>query len=127
MIYSILLFFHVLISIALTVAILMQSSKGGGLSGVFGGGGGGLGSVFGGRGVATFLSKFTIVLAGLFLLVCLIMGKITHDSGGSRIEQSAVQRARTSRVIPMHSSEAQPAGTDASETETPASNPEGGN
>ncbi len=127
MVYSILLFFHVLISIALTIAILMQSSKGGGLSGVFGGGGGGLGSVFGGRGVATFLSKFTIVMAGLFLLVCLIMGKITHDSGGTQSTQSAVQRARTSRVIPMHSAEAQPAGTEAEATETPASTPDSGN
>lgn len=105
----------------------MQSSKGGGLSGVFGGGGG-LGSVFGGRGVATFLSKFTIVMAGLFLLICLILGKITHDSGGSRTQQSAVQRARTSRVIPMHSTEAsEPTGSNAAETEVPASNPENGN
>jgi preprotein translocase subunit SecG len=123
MFYSILLFFHVLISIALTIAILMQSSKGGGLSSVLGGGGGGLGSVFGGRGVATFLSKFTIVVAGLFLLICLILGKITNDSGNTR-KESPVQQARTSRVIPM---QAQPAETDAAETETPASNPEGGN
>jgi preprotein translocase subunit SecG len=63
--------FHVLVSIALILVVLMQSSKGEGLAGsAFGGGGGLSGAVFGGRGAATFLSKATTVLAILFMVNC---------------------------------------------------------
>lgn len=103
--YTFLLIIHVIISIALTIAILLQSSKGGGLAGVFGGGGG-AGTVFGGRGIATFLSKLTTGLAIAFFLICLILGKITSGDGGAVVRESAVQKARSSTVIPLHSPDA---------------------
>ena len=53
---------HVLVCIFLVVSVLLQSSKGGGLAGMFGGGGGGMGNVFGGRGAASFLAKVTMWL-----------------------------------------------------------------
>lgn len=62
-----LLFIHVVICVLLVMVILLQSSKGSGLAGAFGGGGG-AGAVFGGRGAATFLSKVTTALAILFML-----------------------------------------------------------
>lgn len=62
-----LLALHVLICVFLVLVILLQSSKGGGLAGAFGGMGG-AGTVFGGRGAATFLSKVTGILAVLFFL-----------------------------------------------------------
>lgn len=65
--YPIVLVIHVLFSLALIVAVLLQSSKGEGLAGAFGGGGLS-GAVFGGRGAATFLSKATTVLAVGFML-----------------------------------------------------------
>lgn len=104
--YTLLLIIHVLISIALGITILLQSSKGGGLAGVFGGGGGGGGTVFGGRGVATFLSKLTTGLAIAFFVICLILGKITSGNDGAPVEKSAVQKARSSTVIPIHSPDA---------------------
>jgi len=89
---------HVLVCIGLILIILMQSSKGGGLAGAFGGGGA-MGSVFGGRGAATFLSKTTIALAVIFML-----SSIGHSlfSGGFRggprsvIQQEAMQNRGTS-------------------------------
>jgi len=102
--YTLLLLIHVIVCIALTIVILLQSSKGGGLSGVFGGGGG-MGTVFGGRGVASFLSKLTTGLAIAFLLICLILGKITSGESGPQAQQSAVQKARNRTMIPMHSPE----------------------
>ena len=62
-----LLVLHVLICVFLMLVVLLQSSKGGGLAGAFGGMGG-AGTVFGGRGAATFLSKVTGILAVLFFL-----------------------------------------------------------
>lgn len=81
--YSFLIIIHVLVCIILTIVILLQSSKGGGLAGVFGGGGGGMGAVFGGRGAASFLSRLTTILAILFMLVALILGLITRGGIGS--------------------------------------------
>ena len=57
---------------AMIVAILMQSSKGQGLAGTFGGAGSS--AVFGGRGAATFLSKATTILAVTYMVLCLLIG-----------------------------------------------------
>lgn len=117
--YTFLLIIHVLVSIALAIVILMQSSKGGGLAGVFGGGGGGMGNVFGGRGVASFLSKLTTGLAIAFMVICLVLGKITSGGGGSQVQESAVQRARSSSVIPVYDPDAS-AGQSTPSATTPA-------
>lgn len=68
-----LLLLHILVCIFLVIVILLQSSKGSGLAGAFGGMGG-AGAIFGGRGAATFLSKLTTVLAVLFML-----SSVTHS------------------------------------------------
>ncbi len=65
--YPFLIIIHTLICLALIVVVLLQSSKGEGLAGAFGGGGLS-GAVFGGRGAATFLSKATTVLAIAFMV-----------------------------------------------------------
>ena len=75
--------FHVIVSIALVLVVLLQSSKGEGLAGsAFGGGGGGgmAGAVFGGRGAAGFLSKATTVLAVMFMVNC---GALAYMSAGT--------------------------------------------
>jgi preprotein translocase subunit SecG len=67
--FTVWVIFHVIVSIALVLVVLMQSSKGEGLAGTaFGGSLSG--AVFGGRGAASFLSKATTVLAVLFMLNC---------------------------------------------------------
>jgi len=63
--YGLLVAFHILVSLLLIVAVLLQPGRGGGgMGAVFGGGSST--SVFGGRGATTFLSKATGVLAALF-------------------------------------------------------------
>lgn len=70
--FPVLIVIHVLICLALILVVLMQSSKGEGLTGsAFGGG---LSSaVFGGRGAATFLSKATTGLAVAFMVMCILL------------------------------------------------------
>lgn len=75
---------HVLVCAFLVVTVLLQSGKGGGLAGAFGGGG--TQAVFGGRGAATFLSRATTVLAICFMLTSLTMTVI----GGSGARKSAL-------------------------------------
>jgi len=62
---------HVLICIFLIIAVLLQAGKGGGLASALGGGMGSS-SVLGGRSATTFLTKATAVLAGAFMLICLL-------------------------------------------------------
>jgi len=71
-IYPFLLVIHVIVSLALIIAVLMQSSKGEGLAGAFGGGAL-TGAVFGGRGAATFLSKATTMLAIGFMSTSILL------------------------------------------------------
>ena len=69
---------HLLICIFLVLAILLQSGKGGGLASSLGGGMSSS-SVLGGRSATTFLTKATAVLAGVFMLICLLQS-FTYDA-----------------------------------------------
>ncbi|HID10349.1 MAG TPA: preprotein translocase subunit SecG [Candidatus Latescibacteria bacterium] len=79
---------HVLIAAFLVIAILLQSSRGGGLAGTFGGGS--MGTMFGVRGTATFLTKATIVLAIAFMLSCILYTSFSPTTSPER--RSALQR-----------------------------------
>lgn len=86
--------FHVIVSIALVLVVLMQSAKGEGLAGSMFGGGGLSGAVFGGRGAASFLSKATTALAVVFFLNCIGLAYM-----------SATPTARTDIAAPAESGE----------------------
>ena len=92
-----LILIHIGICVLLIIVILLQSSKGSGLAGAFGGSGG-AGAVFGGRGAATFLSKFTAVLAILFMLSNIGHSIISSRSSASKslIQQEAEKGRRIS-------------------------------
>ena len=90
---------HILVCLLLIISILLQSSKGGGLAGVFGGGGGGMGSVFGGRGAASFLSRVTMWLGIAFAVTSISIAFLSPGSSSdqkSMMEQVAEQERTTS-------------------------------
>ena len=89
---------HVIICIALIMVVLMQSAKGEGLAGAFGGSGI-TGAVFGGRGAATFLSKATTVLAIAFFLSCMLLSFLSPSTGGGGRESSGIQREAQRRAV----------------------------
>jgi len=95
--FTVWVFFHVLVSIGLVLVVLMQSAKGEGLAGGTAFGGGMSGAVFGGRGTASFLSRATTVLAVLFMVNCgalaFMSGKTrSFSSGAEGVTESAVTR-----------------------------------
>ncbi|MBU0507303.1 preprotein translocase subunit SecG [bacterium] len=99
MLYGILIALQLVISVLMVVAILMQSSKGGGLAGIAGGAL--ASSVFGGRATATFLSKATTVLAALFMLNCLSMAVISaHRESTTSVTQQAVSQEQPVSPVP---------------------------
>lgn len=134
--------FHTIVCVLLVIVVLMQSAKGEGLAGAFGGGGSGLsGAVFGGRGAASFLSKATTVLAIVFMLNCGVLAYMSANRTGSgsaigstesavtREAQKELERqAAQQQVVPPQEGETpgQLPPSDAQPLETPASD-EGGN
>ena len=87
--YGLLVAIHIFISLFLVIVILMQSSKGGGLAGAFGGAG--TSAVFGGRGAASFLQKLTTGLVVSFMVIAILIGftSRTADDGTSIIQEAA--------------------------------------
>lgn len=101
--FGVFLTLHIMVCVGLIVSVLMQSAKGEGLAGAFGGGGGLSGAVFGGRGAATFLSKATTTLAIAFMVTCILL---TFSGGGtgvtsSRISKDAEKALQDAQVTPM--------------------------
>jgi preprotein translocase subunit SecG len=70
-----LLVLHAFITLALIGIILMQKGEGGG---VLGSGGGNANSAFTARGAANLLTRITAVLAGVFMINCLVMSVIAR-------------------------------------------------
>ena len=68
------------ICVALVATVLMQSARGAGLTGSFGGG---AEQIFGKRrGVDAFLSRLTVALAIAFFLVATLIAYLQHVPGG---------------------------------------------
>jgi preprotein translocase subunit SecG len=93
-VYTLLIILHIIVAVCLIISVLMQSSKGEGLAGAFGGGTFSS-TVFGGRGAATFLARATAVLALVFALTSVGLTMIKPSSSA----ESAVQKA--AGTIPM--------------------------
>lgn len=101
--YTFLIAIFILVSILLTFVILIQSSKGGGLAGTFGGTDP-MGNVFGGRGAGDFLTRLTAILATVFMVLALILGLMTRGGldESSLVEQERERRmSSTSRILPQ--------------------------
>jgi preprotein translocase subunit SecG len=101
--FTFLLVFELLVSMLLILVVLMQSSKGGGLAGTFGGGS--VGMVFGVRRTADFLVRATQVLATTFLVLALVINIFflprMSAGGESVLQQGATQqRSVTAPSLP---------------------------
>ena len=123
MLYGLLIFVHVIVSIALVVAVLMQSSKGGGLAGTFGGSGVS-GGIFGGRGAAPFLIKATSALAVMFMLTSISLNFVSGRSSQSSVLERTITQPGTQQSSEPLISDEMPSSTampeTGSETETQA-------
>jgi preprotein translocase subunit SecG len=88
MLFTIFSVFYVLIAAAMIVLILMQRGDGANAGASFGGGASG--TVFGARGSASFLTRTTGVLAGLFFVLSLGMGIYLSHHGVRPSAQQAL-------------------------------------
>jgi len=97
---------HVLVCVALTLIVLLQAGRGGGLAGAFGAQT--AQTLFGGRGAATFLSKATQWLAAAFMLMSILLAVLssrgTVDGSGGLLQQRARARASQAQLPPSTTS-----------------------
>ncbi|CAN5538117.1 hypothetical protein BH10BAC5_BH10BAC5_05660 [soil metagenome] len=91
------LFILVLAAILLIAVVMLQSSKGNGLSGTFGGSG--MASAFGARRTSDFLTRTTTILAVVFLLGSLALNLYVTKSG-SGVSESIIQKNAGSQQLP---------------------------
>ena len=73
MLFGILVFLFILVCILLVFLILIQSDKGGGISGAIGGSLGGANNILGTQDTANILTRGTALFGGIFLLLCVLM------------------------------------------------------
>jgi len=81
--YGLVILVHVIVCIMLIAVILLQAGRGGGLSEAFGGESSQ--TIFGTK-TSVFLTRATIVAAGLFLVTSLLLGILTSRRGRSLID-----------------------------------------
>ena len=106
---GIILGIHILICAGLVISVLLQSGKGGGLAGTFGGGAGS-DTIFGGRGAATFLSKATTVLGTAFMVTSLVLALLSaksHSRQRSLLREAATPQA-TEEAAPQDQQQGTP-------------------
>ncbi len=110
-------FLFVPVCVILTLIILLQDSKGEGLSSsAFGGAG--MESVLGGRGAATLLGKLTTWFAVTFMVISLFLMRFYGEESGSAltpIEQEQNQQGDVPEPVDTTTIEIDEAATEASE------------
>jgi len=82
---SLIKFLHIIVSIILILAVLLQPGKGGDLGSMFGGGSSE--SVFGSSGAVPFLAKLTRILGIVFFATSLSLGYFAIRGGSSSVLQ----------------------------------------
>ncbi len=95
--YIFLVIIFIIVALLLVLSILLQSSKGNGLAGTFGGAGG-VNTVFGGQGAASLLSKITTYLAVIFFVLTIAINFVVKSSaqkGGSVVKTQSMERVVT--------------------------------
>jgi preprotein translocase subunit SecG len=93
-----LIIIEIIVSVLLVIAILMQSSKGGGLAGTFGGGQ--VGMMFGVRRTADFLTRATQILAVVFGVLALLINIAFLPRGGTT-RGSVIQEGGQQQTAPQ--------------------------
>lgn len=122
----ILLILFIPVCVLLTLIVLLQSGKGGGLAGAFGGPGSQ--AFLGARGAADFLGKLTIYLAIAFMVLAFALS-FTYRGGKIRIKEEPAkpQTETTETGAPAGEAAAGSAATQtdstAGQTQTPSQTP----
>lgn len=93
LLFGFLLVLYVLVCIVLVFLVLIQSDKGGGISGAIGGGLASAGSMLGTQDTANILTRGTTIFASAFMVLCIVISVIV-GSGALRGKGESLLRKR---------------------------------
>lgn len=101
---TVLIVFHIIVSVLLVSVILFQSNSSDELKGI-GGGSSGLDGVMSSAASASFVTKFTAILAAIFMINCLVLANLSSRESDSSVASKVMreQNRGTSkeRSLPM--------------------------
>ena len=103
--YTLVIVIHIIACFILIASILLQSGRGGGLSGLFGGGT--TQTIFGAR-ASTFLTRATTVAAVTFLLTCITLTVFSSRRGRSLLGGKSTITGEIQQEEKLEGSEAEP-------------------
>lgn len=86
---------HVIVCLFLMLTVLLQSGKGGGMGGAFGGSN--AATVFGGSGASSFLRKLTAGAAIIFMSTSMILAYIASHDSSDALEKFGMEQAELAR------------------------------
>jgi preprotein translocase subunit SecG len=95
MLFGFLLFIFIIVCIFLCLLILIQSDKGGGISGAIGGGLGGANTLLGTQDTANLLTRGTAIFGGAFLVLCVLMSFVVTTQ--SNVTQKSLLQKRAEK------------------------------
>jgi preprotein translocase subunit SecG len=90
---GLLIFIFVIVCVLLCLLVLIQSDKGGGISGAIGGGLGGANSLLGTQDTANILTRGTAIFGGLFLVLCIVISAVVGKANVSSQKSLLKDRA----------------------------------
>ena len=96
MIYTFLIFLHIIVAALLITVILLQSGRGGGLAGSLGGGVST--AMFGGQGADKVMTRLTTGLAAAFMVLAILISIASSPEVG---QQDSVVRERAAQMETM--------------------------
>jgi preprotein translocase subunit SecG len=99
----------IIVAIFLVISILLQSSKGSGLTGAFGSSG--ATQVLGVRRTSDFLSKTTSILAGVFMVLCVLAEFTVASNAKPDAKDSILQKNAPKQQAPITAPSLPPSGT----------------
>ena len=93
MLFGIGLVIFVIVCVFLCLLILIQSDKGGGISGALGGGFSSATNLLGSQDTANILTRATAISAGIYLGLCLILSIFLSHPSGAQVKSALKERA----------------------------------
>jgi preprotein translocase subunit SecG len=91
MLFGFLVVLFVIVCVILCLLILIQSDKGGGISGAVGGGLGGASNLLGTQDTANILTRGTVIFGVVFLLLCILLS-FTFNRSNVSGQKSLLQK-----------------------------------
>ncbi len=100
MLFGIFIVIFVIVCLFLVLLVLIQSDKGGGISGSIGGGLGGASTILGAQDTANILTRGTTIFAAAYMVLCMVLSLFLSRTAVGKGKSELKKRAETQSFAP---------------------------